>query len=122
MADTFCEEQVAASAERVKGEETSAPFPGLLMVTAANAGPARIASMDEPTESLSNRFITAPLREDNFDSCPSDMASARLIGALTRAHIYCLMGKPNRSGRRSSLRVSSELYTQAENWSQLIRE
>jgi hypothetical protein len=38
MAATFCEEQVVASAERVKGEETSAPLPGLLTVTLPNAG------------------------------------------------------------------------------------
>jgi hypothetical protein len=57
MAATFWEEQFAASAERVKGEETSAPFPGLLTATAANAELVRIPSADEPMESFWSRFM-----------------------------------------------------------------
>jgi hypothetical protein len=56
MAATFCEEQVAASAVRLNGEETD-PFPGLLTVTPANAELVRIASADEPMESFWSRFM-----------------------------------------------------------------
>lgn len=57
MAATFCEEQVAALAERLKGEETSAPLPGLLTVTDANEGVAKMRRLDEPMESFWNKFI-----------------------------------------------------------------
>jgi hypothetical protein len=56
MLATFCEEQVAASAESVKGEDTSAPLPGLLTVTVANAGLTKMR-MDEPIESFWSKFI-----------------------------------------------------------------
>jgi hypothetical protein len=38
MAETDCEEQVAAEAVSAKGEETTETLPGLITVTVANAG------------------------------------------------------------------------------------
>ena len=57
MAETGWEEQLAAVAESVKGDETWAPLPGLLTVTPANAGLARKASRAEPMESLRSNFM-----------------------------------------------------------------
>ena len=45
IAEIACDEQLGASAERVKGEETWAPLPGLLTVTVANAGLAWIGAL-----------------------------------------------------------------------------
>jgi hypothetical protein len=52
MALTGCEEQVEASADRVNGEETSEPLPGLLMVGFAKAGTAVRASRELKSDSL----------------------------------------------------------------------
>jgi hypothetical protein len=46
MAEVICDEQFAAFAERANGDPTSAPFVGLLTVTAANAGAANIARIN----------------------------------------------------------------------------
>ena len=43
IADTLCDEHVAAVAESVKVEPTCAPFVGWLMTTPASAGNARLA-------------------------------------------------------------------------------
>jgi hypothetical protein len=46
MAEVFCDEQFAALAERANGDPTSAPFEGLLTMTVANAGTAKIAKVN----------------------------------------------------------------------------
>jgi hypothetical protein len=69
IAEIACDEQLGASAESVKGEETWAPFPGLLTVTVANAGLARRASTDEPMKSFWNRFMKDTSYAPKIGSC-----------------------------------------------------
>jgi hypothetical protein len=57
MAFTFCDEQVDALAESVKGEETSVLLTGLLTVTPASAGTVIATKSEEATESDRMMFI-----------------------------------------------------------------
>jgi len=59
MEATFCEEQVEAEAESVKGDETCAPLAGELTVTLAMAGKAKRAraSRNGAGDSLEKEFI-----------------------------------------------------------------
>ena len=57
MTITACEEQFVAEAERVKGEETTAPLPGLLTLMPANAGPVDRASIEPIQNALRIAFI-----------------------------------------------------------------
>jgi hypothetical protein len=52
MVDVFCDEQLAALAESENGDPTWAPLAGLLTVTLARAGAARVASSDEPSKNF----------------------------------------------------------------------
>jgi hypothetical protein len=57
MGATFCEEQVDAEADSVKGEDTSELFEGLLIVTPAIAGIVMIAASEEAVTSAREMFI-----------------------------------------------------------------
>jgi hypothetical protein len=50
MVTTFCDEQVLAIAERLKGEDTSVLFTGLLTVTPASAGMVKVTASEAATE------------------------------------------------------------------------
>jgi hypothetical protein len=58
----LCEEQSEADAERVNGEVTSAPLAGLLTVTLANAGKAKLENTRTATETLLNIGMKNPWR------------------------------------------------------------
>ena len=60
MAEVVCDEQLAAPAVSVKGEVTSAPFPGLLTVTPAKEGREKLASAREARKSWVRIFIKCP--------------------------------------------------------------
>jgi len=50
MATTFCDEHVGAFADKVNGEDTWLPFPGLLTATPANTGPVKTANSEKVRE------------------------------------------------------------------------
>jgi hypothetical protein len=52
-----CDEQLAALAVRVKGELTSAPFPGLLTVTVAKAEAEMLANTRDARKTWIPMFI-----------------------------------------------------------------
>jgi hypothetical protein len=62
MVTTLCDEQVAALAERVKGDETSVLFTGLFTVTPASAGTVRAKTKEEARVKERSMFIRVPLR------------------------------------------------------------
>jgi GAF domain-containing protein len=75
MATTFCAEQVAALAERLKGEETSVLLAGWLTVTPARAGRERSVRAEQVRLSERSSFIRGSLLGDlkawlGADSCP----------------------------------------------------
>jgi hypothetical protein len=57
MAETAWAEQLAASADNLNGDATSAFSAGLLTVTPANAGTARVAIKDDEIERSLTMFI-----------------------------------------------------------------
>ncbi|HTW61573.1 MAG TPA: hypothetical protein VMD55_07155 [Terracidiphilus sp.] len=57
MEATFCDEQVAAEADSVNGEDTSELLAGLLTVTPAIAGIATETATEEATKSARVMFI-----------------------------------------------------------------
>ena len=60
MVLTDCPEQLDESADKLKGEETSAPLPGLLMLTSVKAGTAAMSANNRRAEGNSNFFIDQP--------------------------------------------------------------
>ena len=65
MAAMDCEEQSAAQAESVKGDETVAPLPGLLTWTPANAEPAQRVRIEPLQNSLRKTLIgRTPVQEN----------------------------------------------------------
>jgi hypothetical protein len=60
MAAVTCDEQLAAFAVSVKGELTSAPFPGLLTVTVAEAETEKLAKTKDARKIWLRRFIKSP--------------------------------------------------------------
>ena len=56
---TLCEEQVEASADNVKGEETSVSLTGELTVTPANAGRERASAPKPASTAIREECISA---------------------------------------------------------------
>lgn len=115
MAETGWEEQLAAVAESVKGDETWAPLPGLLTVTPANAGLARKASRAEPMESLRSNFMKVTpyasiwVVQTGLKKAPCSLSRAHTTEAPESGTRE--MGRPcppcrHRAGRQGKISVS----------------
>ena len=88
---------MAASAERVKGDETSAPLPGLLMVTLANAG--------RPAVKTSRRA-----RKNNF------FINETFSELIVNGHAEPGCGPSETFARCGTLRIAGEKSTYSVVW------
>jgi len=69
IAATLCDEQLVAEAERVNDVPTSLPLEGLLTVTPASAGIARVANNERGRENFLTTFMRTT-EEKAFKSFP----------------------------------------------------